>query len=72
MKVVGIPARNVAAVPVWRKRKRGEIFCFRRVMGAAPEVKQGWYSDTQYQQATPLDCHRPFGQRQPSGSLLGE
>ena len=72
MKVVGIPARNVAAVPVWRKRKRGEIFCFRRVMGAAPEVKQGWYSDTQYQQATPLDCHCPVGQQQPSGSLLGE
>lgn len=54
------------------EKKRGENFCFRRVMGAVPEVKQGWYSDTQYQQATPLDCHRPCGQRQPSGSLLGE
>lgn len=37
-----------------------------------PEWNEGRGSDTQYQQATPLDCHRPYGRQQPSGSLLGE
>ena len=35
-------------------------------------MEQGWQSDTQYPHATPLDCPRPYGRQQPSGSLLGE
>ena len=56
-----------------RKGKNGvRFFVFGGWFERYPECNEGRGSDTQYQQATPLDCHCPVGQQQPSGSLLGE
>lgn len=65
-------ARSAADVPIRREKNSHDSFPCRQVMNPGGGNGAQAECDTQYQQATPLDCHTGFLSVSPAAACQGE